>query len=104
MSMQLIALTIKVRNPHATQKNYYQIKQFLLSNYVYIMQEKPLKGKKIKCTHPSTFTIHFRVKLRVLYNTKNFQQCILNMIYAAILSHTVLTLRRICSEFHSLKS
>lgn len=66
---------------------------------VHIMQEKRLKGKKIKQMHLSTS--HFRAKLIGLYNTNTFQQRSISVINAAILSHTALTLGKISSELHS---
>lgn len=84
--MQSFILTIKVKNLRAAEKNPIKFNYFPLPTVVYIMQEKLLKVKKIKCVFLSTFIIHFRVKLIVLYNTKDFQQYIINMIPAAILS------------------
>lgn len=92
--MLLFLLTQIVRNPHANEKNNFQ-------TFVYIMQEKQWKGKKIKQVHLSTS--HFRAELRGLYNTNSFQQHSISVINAAILLYTALTLGKISSELHSLE-
>jgi len=59
MSIQLTVLTIRMKNPHATQKNYHQIKQFLLSNYCFYNARENAE-RRLKFMQLCKFTRNFR--------------------------------------------